>query len=261
MRHDRRPGICLTALAISACTGGDGGPSSRPREHRAVIAAAQVVRGGANQPEPESEPARPRSNGRRRAVAADLLGAGEPMVVVAGCRDSAGAAEVPVYAQRNGGWRRVTAGEWPAGDAAAVAAVDAADLDGDGALEVAALGSSGDGRAHLALYRMRDRDLALIAETSWRGRADRLEIAVDERTIGISGRHGRRPRAFALDGDRLVSRTPVDRSTPHRPHRLAMTFAAADGPLRVDISAAAGGPAMLSRIAAWNDELARLRPR
>jgi hypothetical protein len=258
MRHDRRPGICLTALAISACAAGDGAPSPRPRERRVVIAAPRIGEAhldAASQPE---RPSPPRSTGRHRAVAADLLGAGEPMIVVAGCRDPSGAAEVPVYAQRNGGWRRVSAGEWPGGDAAAVASVDAADLDGDGGLEVVALGTGGDGRPHLAVYRMRDRDLVLTAATTWRGRADRLDIAIDERAIGIGGRP---PRAFALEGDRLVPRTPVDTRPPRRARGLAMTLAAADRSLRVAVGAAAGGPSMIARIAAWNDELARLRPR
>lgn len=200
-------------------------------------------------------------HGTHRAIAADLAGSGEPIIAVTGCRDGGGAAEVAIYAQRNGGWRRIGGGAWPDGESSSVSSLDAADLDGDGALELAALGSAGDGRAHLAVFRMRDRDLVPVAETSWNGHPGALEIAdVDGRAVLlIRTRRGRARRAFALDGEALAERAAIDVRSPRRAHSLEMSLPAASGPLRVAIAASSGGPSMLHRIAAWNDELARLR--
>jgi hypothetical protein len=257
MRSVARPGWGLTAVALAACTGGD--PSAPPAPLHDQPAAIPVEPLLAEPDIGAEAPAPPR--GTHRAIAADLAGSGEPIIAVTGCHDAAGSAEVALYAQRAGGWRRIGGGAWPDGESSSVSAVDAADLDGDHALELAALGTAGEGRAHLAIYRMRDRDLDLVAETGWNGHPGALEIVeVQGRpVILIRNRRGRARRAFALDGEMLAERPTIDAVPSRRAHSLEMSLPSPSGPLRVAIAGASGGPSMLSRIAAWNDELARLR--
>ncbi len=213
--------------------------------------------------EPDIEPEAPApQRGTHRAIAADLSDSGEPIIAVTGCRDASGAAEVPIYAQRNGGWRRIGGGAWPDGGDSSVSSLDAADLDGDGTLELIALGTAGEGRAQLAVYRLRDRDLDLVSETSWNGHPGPLEVvAVDRRAaILVRDRRGRPRRAFSLDAGVLAARAVIQVRSQRRAHALEMSLPATSGQLRVAIAAASGGPSMLPRIEAWNDELARLQP-
>ncbi len=255
---------CLLAVASSGCDADEGAvPSSAPVQTMpALVSRAPSPREA--KPEPRPVAADPLL---REGIAADLTQSHEPMVVVAGWQDDQGTAAVPVYAQRNGGWRRVTSGEWPAGSGSAVREVDAADLDGDGVLEVVALGRAGEGdrtRAALLVYRMRDADLLMVAESLWTGAAHRMVIAEPvggKRALLVLGGGERVVRTFALEGDHLVATGSSREHPPDRPRRdaIAMTLPGGDRPMRVSVRPATGGPSMVGIIQDWNAELARLR--
>ncbi len=262
---------CVMAAAISACAIDDGGDPMPAGAARAPALAttseklppAAVAVAVAPPAVSAAEP------GSLRAVAADVSNIGEPMILVAGWRDDESAAGVPVYAQRNGGWRRITIGEWPPGTASIVRAVDAADLDGDGTLEVSALGREDDGdsgdRALLVVFRLRDRELEKIAEASWDGDDDHLWLADSDgdgrHQAVIGSRQRRAARAFSLEGGQLVAREPKGTGAQRRGDTVGMSLPGADSPLRVALRAASGGRSMLATVEEWNAELARLRPR
>ena len=261
---------CVMVPASSACAidDGDEPPPARAARAPALATTAEKVPPAEVVAAPPAavSPAEP---GSLRAVAADLASIGEPMVLVAGWRDQESAAGVPVYAQRNGGWRRVTIGEWPRGAASSVRAVDAADLDGDGTLEVAALGREDDGRggdrALLVVFRLRDRELDKLAEARWNGDADRLWLADSggdgrhEVVIGL--RQRRAARAFAFESGQLIAREPKGTGPGRRGDTVAMSLPDDGSPLSVAVRAASGGRSMLETVEEWNAELARLRPR
>ena len=253
---------CLMALAINACAPAGGEETPPARLASRAPAADRTTPPAATTPRPA-----PRDGRTREAIAADLSDNGEPMIVVAGWRDDTGVPGVPVYAQRNGGWRRLTAGDWPAGESSFVRAVEAADLDGDGRLELIALGRTGavgGGQAMLAVFRMREGDLDLVAETRWQGGADRVWVidgAGDRDKVVVGGRNRRALRAFALDGDRLVPRRTEGAAPPARGDGVIMSLPLPSGAMPVAVRDAGGGRPLLATVEEWNAELARLRPR
>lgn len=223
---------CLTALAIGACATDDREPPVATRKP-ANLATTAKTEAPARQP---TAPA-PRAATVARthdAVAVDLAGSGEPLIAVAGCQDANGNPVVPLYAQRNGGWRRIAEGEWPAGDGSEVQAIDARDLDADGVPELIAQGrgedSDGANRSRLAVYRLRAGDLELVPEA--RGDGPGGDISLSD-------------PATSRRGD----------------HQVVMSLPDPAGAMRVVVRAAGGGPSMLGTIQKWNAELARLRPR
>ena len=257
---------CVMALAINACAV-DGGDHPPP----APLASSAPQRAPAGEEAGPRAPAAPASASldprTHDAIAADLSQSGEPMIAVAGWRDETGAPGVPVYAQRNGGWRRLTTSQWPAGESSFVRAVEAADLDGDGRLELIALGRTGaddGGLATLAVFRMRDGDLELVADTHWTGGGDRVWVpggAGDRGEIVVGGRNRRALRSFALDGERLVPGGTPMAAPPAPGDEVTMTLPGPCGAIRVAVRDAGSGRPLLATIAKWNAELARLRPR
>jgi hypothetical protein len=256
------------ALAIGACAVEDSAePAPAKTSPAPRLATAEPM------PAASERPAAPAARSTEppvlRAIAADLANSGEPMVVVAGWRDRDSAAGVPVYAQRNGGWRRLTTGEWPDGAGSIARAVDAADLDGDGAIEVAAFGRVGDGgeadRARLAVFRLRDRELEQVAEVRWQGAEDRLWLIDSDgdgsSEVVVGGRGRRAVRAFSLEGDALVARAARGAGPKRNRESVEMSLPGAGGPFQVAVRPATGGAPMLATLQQWNAELARLRPR
>ncbi|HUS68857.1 MAG TPA: hypothetical protein VMZ28_30180 [Kofleriaceae bacterium] len=156
------------------------------------------------------------------AVAGDLAGTGEPMLVVAGFRDAGGRAEVPVVAQRDGGWQIIARGAWPGDE---VTAVEVADVEGDARPEVIALGRAG-GRARLVVFALGVGNL--VAQTDI--------DAGDERAARVR----RQPRSG-------------------RPG--AIRWPRAGGAVDLLVRDALSGPAMAAVVRAWNDELERLAVR
>jgi len=264
--------VCgVTALAISACAAGDDQATpqaSHPTPVTAVLpdrapAPAPAAAGPTRPPVVAATPSRPLP-----AIAADFARTGEPLIMVAGYRDDSGIPLVPIYAQRNGGWRRIGAGEWPAGAGSIIRAVDGGDMDGDGWPELAALGQIGEGEGALTVlvvFRMRDRDLERIAETRWDGPGDELAIGGGGgnggQEIAVVRRRDRRElRRYALAGGHLVPRAAPGPSSARDRDRVRMALPDAGRTIRVEVRAASGAPSVLATIEEWNAELARLRP-
>jgi hypothetical protein len=158
---------------------------------------------------------------RLPAVAGDLAGTGEPLLVVAGFRDADGRAVVPVIAQRNGGWQVIARGAWPGARDAEIVAVEIADVSGDERPDVIALGRS-DGRARLVVFELAVGSLVPVSELD----ADARAMAA------VAARHGRT--------------------------RGAITWPRAQGDIDLAVRDALSGPRMARTVLAWDDELARL---
>lgn len=159
---------------------------------------------------------------RLSAVAGDLAGTGEPLLVVAGFRDENGHATIPVIAQRNGGWHVIARGAWPAGDDAEIIAVEIADVAGDARPDVVALGRV-NGRAHLAVYQLAVG--SLVADTE-------LDLAAE---YAATVRRARRVRPAG-----------------------AITWPRAAGDIDLAVRDALTGPPMAHTVLAWDNELTRL---
>ena len=271
MRFSRGLACGVTVLAISACAAGDdqATPQATGLTPLVAVAARAPARAPAaarrtRSPVDAARPPRPLP-----AVAADFARTGEPLIMVAGYRDESGIPLVPVYAQRNGGWRRIGAGEWPAGSGASIHAVDGGDIDGDGSPELAALGRIGEGDAALTVlvvFRMRDGDLEPIAETRWDGPGDELTISDGGgdggQEIAVVRRRDRRElRRFALADGHLVPSSVQGPPSGRDRDRVRMALPDAGRAIRVEVRAASGAPSVLATIEEWNAELARLRPR
>ena len=168
---------------------------------------------------PALAPARAGEPAVLAAVAGDLAGTGEPMLVVSGFRGPGGRAEVPVLAQRDGGWQVVARAAWPGdGD---VVAVEIADVEGDARPEVLALGRA-SGRARLVVFELGVGSL----------------VALDELDLGDGrGAHARRARRGAQGSIR---------------------WPLAGGAIELAVRDGLSGPAMARTVLAWDDELARL---
>jgi hypothetical protein len=264
MREPRRVAGCVMALAIGACSRNEqaASPPPAPPTAQARPGPALASRAEADTPDRPS----PVDLGPLDAVAADLTGS-EPIIAVAGYRDEDGVAAIPIYAQRNGGWRRIGTVAWPESEGANVVAVDAGDLDGDGRPELAALGriadEGGGSRAELAVYRLDGGDLALVADVRLDGAASELWLGDEDGDgrpeIAVRGR--RLARLYSLDEGRLVSRSRRAPAAPRDHDRVIMPLPGPAGRMRVVVRAASGCPSVLGTIRQWNAELARLRPR
>jgi hypothetical protein len=121
MRFSRGLACGVTVLAISACAAGDdqATPQAAGLTPLVAVAARAPARAPAaarrtRSPVDAARPPRPLP-----AVAADFARTGEPLIMVAGYRDRR-VPLVPVLRPAHAGWRRIGAGEWPAGSGAII---------------------------------------------------------------------------------------------------------------------------------------------
>jgi FG-GAP-like repeat len=104
----------------------------------------------------------------------DLDGDGAPELIAGGFSAQAGGrrSTIRVYRQRGDAWLPLTEGGWDGGAGSTVRNVAIADVDGDGQLDVLALGrlgaSSQDAQARLAMFGLEGDQLVKRAEVEWR---------------------------------------------------------------------------------------------
>lgn len=231
--------LVVMALALTGCAVDEDAPPIAAAVGTAPALALSPPAASAVRVE---SPRGSRSRAARRGVAADVAGTGEPFIMVAGATDADGAPAVPVYAQRDGGWRVIASGDWPAGASSAIERVEAVDLDGDGAVEVIAFGVVGDaapepGRRTI-VYRWRHGDLVRMAEGSYDRAARALTIIDGDADLLRAVRRPRRARRVARE-------------------RISVSLPGPDGALDVLVRPA-GDASLLATIVSWNAELDRL---